>query len=172
MRLTPEQIFLFRHNGFLKLPELLPQETVAALKEMIWKHIQDEIGPVMRDKQGKIVRISAIWERDPLFRQAMTAPQVLDPLESLLGPNIELITNRHNHATLRMAGDSADFPHRDVLQWTRPIVTVIFYLEETTVESGCTLVVPGTQLLPGRPEINMSEDEEMERAGVFEQMVP
>src|SRR5438067_6025904 len=105
MSLTPEQIFLFRHNGFLKLPESLSQETVVALKETIRKQIQDEVEPVVRDKQGRVVRLSALWDRDPIFREAATCRQVLDPLESLLGSNIELITNRHNHATLRLAGD-------------------------------------------------------------------
>ena len=34
--------------------------------------------------------------------------------------------------------------HRDVRQWSRTICTVLFYLEETTVENGCTIAVPGT----------------------------
>ena len=39
--------------------------------------------------------------------------------------------------------------HRDVRHWTRTIFTVLFYLEETTVENGCTRVIPGTHHLPG-----------------------
>jgi len=170
--LTPEQIRLFRHNGFLKLPGRLPPEVVEELKETIWRHIREEIEPVVRDRQGRVVRISNIWARDPIFRDALTDPLILDPLESLLGPNIELITNRHNHATLRLAGDGTDYFHRDVLQWTRSIVTVLFYLEETTVENGCTLVVPGTHLFPGRPVNSLGEDEEIARSGVLNQAVP
>jgi ectoine hydroxylase-related dioxygenase (phytanoyl-CoA dioxygenase family) len=102
----------------------------------------------------------------------MTCAQVLDPLEALLGPNIELITNRHNHATLRLADEGANYFHRDVLQWSRPIVTILFYLEETTVENGCTWVIPGTHLLPGRMGNDLSKDEGLVRAGVFDQAVP
>src|SRR5829696_7337178 len=35
MALTPEQVWLFRVAGFVKLPEILPRETVDALKEAI-----------------------------------------------------------------------------------------------------------------------------------------
>jgi phytanoyl-CoA hydroxylase len=172
MSLTNEQIALFRHNGFLKLPERLPQETVDALKATIWRHIREEIAPVDRDREGRVVRISQIWDREPIFREACTCGPVLDPLEALLGPNIELITNRHNHATLRLADEGANYFHRDVLQWSRPILTVLYYLEETTVENGCTWVIPGTQLLPGRPGNDLREDDYLKRAGLFDQAVP
>jgi ectoine hydroxylase-related dioxygenase (phytanoyl-CoA dioxygenase family) len=171
MSLTNEQVALFRHNGFLRLPERLPQATVDSLKATIWRHIREEIAPIDRDREGRVVRISQIWDREPIFREAMTCAPVLDPLESLLGPNIELITNRHNHATLRLADEGAHYFHRDVLQWSRPIVTILFYLEDTTVENGCTWVIPGTQFLPGRRNNDVREDEELKHAGVFDQAV-
>jgi phytanoyl-CoA hydroxylase len=172
MSLTSEQFFLFRHNGFLKLPEPLPAEMVTELKETIHRHIREEIAPVVRDSQGRIVRISKLWERQGIFCRALTCPQVLDPLEALLGPNIEMILNRHNHATLRLAGDGMNYFHRDILQWSRAIVTVLFYLEETTVENGCTLVIPGTHLLPGRTSTSLADDEALSQSGVLEQAVP
>lgn len=169
---TQEQVAFFRHNGFLKLPEPLSAETVAHLKEAIWKDIRAEIAPVVRDKQGRVVRISDLWQRGTPFRGAFTCPEVLDPLEALLGPNIELLTNRHNHATLRLAGDGSYYPHRDVLQWSRTIVTVLFYLEDTTVENGCTWVVPGSHWLAGRPQNSLAEDSEVQRSGLLDQAVP
>lgn len=146
--LTPHQVQLFRHNGFLKLPNRLPKETVEQLKETISKNIENEIEPVVRDPNGTIVRISALVERDPIFLETASSPLVLDPLESLLGPNIELITNRHNHATLRTAAEYKENMHRDIKQWSRTIFTVLFYLEETTVENGCTVAVPGSHHFP------------------------
>jgi len=172
MSLTNEQIALFRHNGFLKLPERLPNAMVEALTATIRRDIREAVAPLMRDNQERVVRISQIWDREPIFREAMTCAQVLDPLEALLGPNIELITNRHNHATLRLADAGANYFHRDVLRWSRPIVTILFYLEETTVENGCTWVIPGTHLLPGRSGNDLSKDEALSRAGLFDQAVP
>jgi phytanoyl-CoA hydroxylase len=174
VRLTPEQVQLFRHNGFIKLPGRLPPERVRQLIQTIRQQICEEVEPVVRDKQGRVVRLSNIWDRGPLFRETMTCPEVLDPLESLLGPNIELIRNRHNHATLRLAeeGEGTDYTHRDVMQWTRSIVTVLFYLEETTVENGCTRVIPGTHLLPGIGSLPLAQDEAIQRAGILDQAVP
>jgi phytanoyl-CoA hydroxylase len=171
MSLTPEQIWFFRHNGFITLPGRLPEETVEALKATVWRHIREEIEPVVRDRQGRVIRISDIWSRDPIFRETVTCPAVLDPLESLIGPNIELITNRHNHAYLRVAADGSDYLHRDVLQWTRTIVTVLIYLEETTVENGCTRVIPGTHLLPGFPSLGLESEEAIVRTGILHQAV-
>ena len=53
MSLTSEQVQLFRHNGFLKLPRTLPLESVARLKETICRHLREEIAPVQRDSQGR-----------------------------------------------------------------------------------------------------------------------
>jgi ectoine hydroxylase-related dioxygenase (phytanoyl-CoA dioxygenase family) len=172
LRLTPEQVRLFRHNGFIKLPARLSEERVTRLIETIWQQIREAVEPVVRDKHGRVVRLSNIWDRGPLFREAVTSPEVLDPLESLLGPNIELIRNRHNHATLRVAGEGTEYFHRDVMQWTRTIVTVLFYLEETTVENGCTVMIPGTHLLPGLGSLPLAQDEGIQRAGILDQAVP
>jgi ectoine hydroxylase-related dioxygenase (phytanoyl-CoA dioxygenase family) len=172
MSLTPEQVRLFRHNGFIKLPGRLSPDRVDQLKEAVWKEIRAVAEPVVRDREGRVVRISDIWDRDPAFRETLTSPEVLGPLEALLGPNIELIRNRHNHATLRLAEDGADYMHRDVLQWSRTIVTVLFYLEETTVENGCTRVVPGTHLLPGITALSLAQDEQIQQSGILDQAVP
>ena len=150
MSLTSEQVHLFRHNGFHKLKNRLPEELVEKLKEAIWRNIREEVVPVVRDAEGRIIRLSGVVDRDPVFLKTASSPLVLDPLESLLGPNIELIRNRHNHATLRRASEHRpEGLHRDVRQWSRTIFTVIFYLEETTVENGCTRVVPGSHHFPG-----------------------
>lgn len=146
MALSDDQIKLFRHNGFLRLPGRLPDETVARLKETVLADVANEVEPYVRDKNGVVIRLSQVLDRDPIFREIATSSLVLDSLESLLGPNIELITNRHNHSTLNPPSRGYTGLHRDVLQWTRDIVTVIFYLEEATVENGCTHVVPGTHL--------------------------
>jgi phytanoyl-CoA hydroxylase len=172
LSLTADQVRLFRHNGFLKLPRPLPPDRVAALKETIWRHIREEVEPVVRDRQGRVVRISNLWDRAPLFNETLTCAEALDPLEALLGPNIELIINRHNHATLRLADEGTEYMHRDILQWSRSIVTILIYLEETTVENGCTVVVPGTHLLPGLGALPVSKSETIQASGILEQTVP
>lgn len=148
MVLTQEQAWLFRLAGFVKLPERLAPETVRALKDAIWHDIEAGVEPVVRNAEGRIVRLSNILDRAPIFREVAASPLVLEPLVDLLGPNIEIVRNRHNHATLRLPDPRAEALHRDVPQWSRGIVTVLFFLEESTAEKGCTQLVPGSHLLP------------------------
>ena len=115
MSLAPQQVHLFRHKGFLKLKDRLPGEQVEELKKAIWRNVREEVQPVVRDREGRVVRISGVVDREPVFFETASSPLVLDPLESLLGPNIELIKNRHNHATLRLASENRpEGLHRDV----------------------------------------------------------
>ena len=67
MDLTPEQIRIFRHNGFLKLPTRLDDERIMALKETILGDIDQVADPVARDAEGRVNRISGILDRDPIF---------------------------------------------------------------------------------------------------------
>ena len=176
MALTHDQVRLFRHNGYLKLDGRLPSAMEDSLKEAIWRDMRGEAEPVVRDLRERVVRLSQILNRDPIFRQAAAHPPLLDALESLLGPNIEIVKNRHNHATLNLA--QPDQPdevgiHRDCVEWSRSLISVLFYLEETTLDNGCTLIVPGTHLLPGIEVLhNVHEEDWIEASGILQQAVP
>lgn len=150
-RLTPEQAWYFRMAGFVKLPATLPSETIEALRAAIDRDIAEAVPPVVRNRAGRIVRLSNVLDRAPIFRAVATSSLVLDALEDLLGPNIEVLRNRHNHATLRLPEPGGDYLHRDVPQWSRGVVTVLFYLEAATCERGCTQLIPGSHLLPWPP---------------------
>jgi ectoine hydroxylase-related dioxygenase (phytanoyl-CoA dioxygenase family) len=148
MELTPQEIQLFRHNGFIKFPTQLPTDQIEALKAAALKDMTEVVEPVVR-QDGRIIRISAIWERGGIFRETITCDEILNPLESLLGSDIEFVLNRHNHVYLRDAGSSHSLAlHRDVRHWSRTIATVLVYLEDTNLENGCTRVVPGSHHLP------------------------
>ncbi len=170
--LSPEAVWLFRHNGYLKLPNVLPPDRVVALKDAILNNVTNAVEPVVRNTDGRVVRLSRLLSRDSIFGETVSDRAVLEPLTALLGPNIEVVLNRHNHATLNLAG-KADTFHRDVVQWTRGLVTVIFYLEATTLENGCTLVVPGSHLWPGVTTLhNLQADGAIDHSGLLSQAVP
>ncbi len=148
MKLTPQEVQLFRHNGFIKFPTQLSAEHVEALKASALADMSGAVEPVVR-QDDRIVRISAVWERGGIFRDTITCDEILNPLESLLGADIEFVLNRHNHIYLRDAGTSHSLAlHRDVRHWSRTIATVLVYLEDTNLENGCTRVVPGSHHLP------------------------
>jgi phytanoyl-CoA hydroxylase len=99
-------------------------------------------------------------------------------LVSLLGPNVVLVTNRHNHATLNnYLGTPAEGMHRDILQPTRSIITAAIYLQDSNLGNGATRIIPGSHNLPyvGVPQANgggtwISEHEEY--AGLEDQALP
>ena len=161
MKLTPQEVQLFRHNGFIKFPTQLSTEHVEALKASTLKDMSEAVEPVVR-QDGRIVRISAVWERGGIFRETITCDEILNPLESLLGSDIEFVLNRHNHVYLRDAGTSHSIAlHRDVRHWSRTIATVLVYLEDTNLENGCTRVVPGSHHLPAFADIKGEEVKEI-----------
>lgn len=149
MSLNPWQINLYRHNGFMRLPGQIPDRDLNEMKEAVWKNINGKLEPLGKGEDGSIVRVSNVLEREPVFWEVATSRLVLDPLTDLLGPNIEMLRHRHNHVTLvNKQSVRGVYFHRDCLTWTRNIVTIIFYLEESTVVKGCTKVIPGSHLLP------------------------
>ena len=171
--LTREEIRHFRHCGYLKRPDALPPALVAELKETILADMAAGAEPVVRDENGSVVRLSQVLDRAPVFHQAATHPPLLNILESLLGPCIEVVKNRHNHATLNLATDTRDTYHRDAVQWSRSLLSAILYLEDTNLENGCTQIVPGSHLLPGLDLLHKVEEEQwVAESNLLSQAIP
>ncbi len=171
--LSPQEIRLFRHNGYLKLRDRLPDNLVEELRNLAYDHLAREVEPVVRNEKGRGVRLSKALERDPIFERSIRLPVVVEPLRSVLGPNIVVRRNRHNHLTFNPSDIRPDAFHRDNLQWTRAIVTIIFFLERTTVENGSTCVVPGSHFWPGLdPGRGVGDDPVIAASGLLDQSVP
>ena len=62
MELTPQEIQLFRHNGFIRFPTQLSKDHVEALKAAALQDMEEGVEPVAR-QDGRIIRISAVWQR-------------------------------------------------------------------------------------------------------------
>ena len=126
-----------------------------AFTEKLLKSVENEISrrnkPFRLLENGEIQRIDDVYNRGKVFRDLVKHPYIVGPLISLVGPNIEFALNRHNHATINSTTERRF--HRDILQWTRSLITVIVYLEKSTINNGCTEIIPGSQYLPysGKP---------------------
>jgi hypothetical protein len=158
MTLTPEEFFLFDHNGYFLVTQALTPEIRLPLMATIAQHVAQRIPPLVcedpeRPGYGKVgdvpdarvIRLSKVIARDPIFQLAASAPPLLAVLQALLGPHVDVVLNRHNHVTLRPPGVAPLEWHRDVANWSRPIISAVFYLEDSTLENGCTWVLPGSQ---------------------------
>jgi ectoine hydroxylase-related dioxygenase (phytanoyl-CoA dioxygenase family) len=136
----------FRRAGFARAVDSVDVNLVTQMREIILRDLQEKREPFRTDMGGNPVRLDALSRRSPIFLQVLRNSAVSNLLRTLLGPNIVLLRNRHNHATLNRQGDIPFRLHRDILQWSRGIITLIIYLEEATAERGCTHVVPGSHL--------------------------
>lgn len=145
-RLHPSQVDFFQHNGYLLVKSGVPMEMVDRLRKFTQQQIDDEVGTIIwQDHDKKLpTRLSFLSERGGAYLELIQHPSILDPLESLVGPNIEFTHNRHNHLLFKPPGDKGLVFHRDQQNWTRPVVTVLVYLDSATLENGCLEMVPGS----------------------------
>jgi len=156
MKLTLEDIWYFRHNGFYQVPETLPSELIDRLNNTTDKQIAHIIDPIVWESKitetlrhpGNIRRLSRIIDRDPVYLEAASHPIVLDALEGILGHNIELLTNKHNHIMVRPAGSCPVPWHSGEELHDQRLITVLIYLAASTLENGCVRIVPGSHVRP------------------------
>lgn len=148
MKLATVEVEFFRRSGYLKLPAIFGNDIIHATSSQIKSLIDGKEPPFRTDAAGNVSRLDCLYQRGGPIRELMTNARLLDALESLLGPNIELCLNRHNHATTNHKDTASTRLHRDILQWSRALVTAIVYLEDATILKGCTHLIPTSQYLP------------------------
>jgi ectoine hydroxylase-related dioxygenase (phytanoyl-CoA dioxygenase family) len=138
----------FRRTGYLAIPAIFEGVSLSILGDAIDRQAASPIDRCACDNMGRATRIYGLIDRDVLFFQCLSSDEIVRPLISLLGPNIVLATNRHNLANIVYPGLEKDRLHRDILQWSRSMITTIIYLDDATTENGCTHIIPGSQYFP------------------------
>ncbi len=138
----------FRDAGYLVVRRCIADALIDASREQAIRLFAEAEPPVRTNEAGDVVRISRVFDRGGRIAEALVAPNLLDTLSCLLGPNISYVRNRHNHLTRHDPFGKAKRFHRDVLQWSRPILTVLIYLEPVLEAGSATHVIPTTHLLP------------------------
>ena len=146
--MDPHLVHFFHSTGYVRLPETLPAAWILDLRMLIDGHFAKGVAPVRMNKAGQVTRLDGLVDRHPIFLTTLRLPLVLNALISLLGPNDEVAKYRHNHATLNRAGGIPFRLHRDIQQWSRPLLSVFIYLEDANVQNGCTHIVPGSHIIP------------------------
>ena len=155
MVMTDEDIWYFKHSGFCILPERLPDDLVDRLNKVTQSQITSMNEPIVWEKNGKrrpedVRRLSKILTRNPAYLEAASQPFILEALEGVLGPNIELLTNKHNHIMVRPPGSEFVYWHSGEEPYDYTLITALVYLEESTMENGCVRIVPGSHMRPFR----------------------
>src|SRR4029078_13395908 len=102
-----------------------------------------ELEPEPVDGQRVLRRIQQPFDQHETFRKVATNPRILDPIESLIGPNFNLQHSKLNMKPAKVGSvvewhqDLAYFPHTNT-----DLVTTLIYLDEATKENGCLQVLP------------------------------
>ncbi|WP_048579815.1 phytanoyl-CoA dioxygenase family protein [Streptomyces viridochromogenes] len=138
----------FDATGYTKLSERLPSHLVSRMRTVVDDHFARRVPPYRVNDAGQPCRLDDLLERDPVFLDALRHDVVVAGLRQILGPAVDVVHTRHNHATLNNSGDIPFRLHRDIQQWSQPLVAVFIYLEPATVANGCTTVVPASHRLP------------------------
>lgn len=151
--MTDEEIWYFKYNGFYCLPERLPINLIERLNQTTQQALGEMCEPIvwetgMSRRPESIRRLSKIIERHAVYLEAATQPMILDALKGVLGPHIELLTNKHNHLMIRPPGSDIVPWHSGEETYDPVLIAALIYLEESTLENGCIRLVPGSHMRP------------------------
>lgn len=162
--LAQEQIDFFHQNGYLKIGKLFDDEQVALLRceydrefDLARENgqfrnlaIGDTDDVTKKNKAPKqMLQIMQMCERNLHFRRLVHHEGILDLVESLLGPNIQLY---HDQALFKPAhnGDAV-FWHQDNAYWRclpATLVSCWITLDDVDVTNGAMHVIPGSHVRP------------------------
>jgi ectoine hydroxylase-related dioxygenase (phytanoyl-CoA dioxygenase family) len=158
MRLTDAQVQQYADEGYLVLEALIPADRLAR-----YRRIFDELVERSRslpesgngfnlapDEQGKPIpgrlhKVQGVCVVDERVLDLAREPEILDRVESLIGPNIDMFGSKFYPMLVR--GATSTGWHQDNHYFgtdSGRVVSCAIYLEETAPENGCLQVVPGS----------------------------
>ncbi len=162
--LTHDQVAHFCEHGYVRIGKLLDDELVERLRDEYdrvfveartdgrYRNLAiDDTGEIdaKANADGQMLQIMQMCERSLLFRQLLYDKRILDIVEDLIGPNIQLF---HDQALYKPAhnGESV-FWHQDNAYWQclpAQLVSCWLTLDDVNVDNGAMHVIPGSHLRP------------------------
>ena len=151
-----EQRSYYEREGYLVFPELLDATELETLRTALGEVLRESEGLTETNEKFSITRtddgaysVRRIFEpiaRHEAFRNLVTNPKILDVVENLIGPNIQLHHTKLNlkppssrEARFEWHQDYPFFPHTNY-----DLLAVMIYFDEATEENGCLTIVPGS----------------------------
>ena len=162
-RLSAEQVDRFRHDGYLKLGRLLDDGLIDLLRreydrefalarggDAQFRNLSISDTDDLRKKNEapeQMLQIMQMCERNLHFRRLLFHGEILDCVEDLLGPNLQLF---HDQALYKPAHHGGPvFWHQDNAYWQctpANLVSCWLTLDDVTVANGAMQVIPGSHL--------------------------
>jgi phytanoyl-CoA hydroxylase len=154
--LTQSQKTFYRDKGYLVVPGVLSPTELAKLREVTDRllaeaaRVGESTGAFLFEKNAPAGK-ALVWRvfdpvaLDPYFWEMARHPRILDAVEDLIGPSIQL-HNSNMHLKLPEHGGEVDW-HQDFpyLPHTNfDLLNTMIMLDDSTPENGCLNVVPGS----------------------------
>ena len=152
--LDEDQKAHYRREGSLVVDEVLGADDLVELDEVIREVVttaiatgeaerQLEVEPADTGPNPALRRIIQPYERHPGFRSIAHDPRIVDRVESLIGPNLELHHSKLNWKPAQVGSpvawhqDLSYYPHSN-----DSVLAVLIYLDVATEANGCLQVLP------------------------------
>ena len=140
--LRPEQVTQYRTDGYTIGEGLLPADDFSGLAA----HFEEKFAALPDGKRPEDMDVPHFT--DPQLFRWLLHPNVLDVVESVVGPDIALFTS---HFFCKPAGDGKSVPwHTDGYFWREMIepagqaMTIWLAIDPSTLQNGCMKVIPGS----------------------------
>jgi ectoine hydroxylase-related dioxygenase (phytanoyl-CoA dioxygenase family) len=151
-----QQKAFYDEHGYILHPALLTQDEVAMLRAAMDETLEEAKGltetnskfSVTRGDDGGyyVRRIFSPIQHHRAFYDLAFHPRILDAVEAVIGPNIQLHHSKLNlkpptsrEARFEWHQDCPFFPHTNY-----DLVAVLVHLDEATRENGCLRIIPGS----------------------------
>jgi len=160
MLLSSDQVEFYRTNGYLIIPDVLTSAQVAEGRRIVDEFTERsraiaanddvfDLEPGHTAERPAIRRLKSPARQHPFFNDLIHSDAILDPLESVIGPNIRALGSKLN---LKAAGvgspvewhqDLAFHPHSN-----DSLLAVGIAFDDCSLVNGCLLVMPGSHTGP------------------------
>ena len=151
-----EQRAFYEEQGYLVFPQLLDPAELATLRNALAEVLREAEGLTENNDKFSITKtddggysVRRIYEpivRHEAFRALVHNPKILDVVEAIIGPNIQLHHTKLNlkppssrEARFEWHQDYPFFPHTNF-----DLLAVMIYLDDSTEENGCLTIIPGS----------------------------
>jgi hypothetical protein len=150
MRLTDEQLEIYRRDGFLFLPECFSRQEVELMKAQLPALFAEDSERRVLEKGGGSVRsVYGSHETNEVFHRLVRQPRLLAPAMQILGSPVYVYQFKIN-AKNAFVGDVWEW-HQDYVFWQREdgvpeprLVTFSVFLDEVHDFNGPLMLVPGS----------------------------
>lgn len=158
--LSPEQIEFYRDQGYLVLPDRIPDAIIADIRSEIARFEQEaraltasnarlDLEDSHTPEAPRIRRIKLPHTTSDIMRDLMYSDHVLAPIRDLIGPDLRLHTTKLNMksagygAAVEWHQDFAFYPHTN-----DDLLAVAVIIDDMGLENGPLMVFPGSHRGP------------------------